>query len=262
MNAAKRSPAQGMNRRPPNAERTPRNTSALTTDYPAANHAKRARDTLAPHGHRRLPLSGADREPYAGAVGQPAGNGIWRRTALPACYPIMGLVNRIRDTRVATVESPHAEPGSNRAPSLGMFGDRRAVPQLVKSSLKTSSKVSVSYVGWRSARPVEACAGCSVVARAPPGHRRGTCEWWGRRRRVEGCAPAATERDPSPTINRVAKVTSWFMSASWFRPAGSARARTMPRRAGAGCAGRAWWPWLGRGSPAVRAGSPGARSGQ
>ena len=28
----------------------------------------------------------------------------------------------------------------------------------------------------------------------------------GRRRRVHGCAPAATERDPSPTINRVAKV--------------------------------------------------------
>ena len=56
--------------------------------------------------------------------------------------------------------------------------------------------------------------------------------------------------------------TSWFMSAAWFRPAGSARARTGPRRAGAGCAGRAWWPWPGRGSPAVRAGSPGARSGR
>src|SRR6478735_2041240 len=51
--------------------------------------------------------------------------------------------------------------------------------------------------------------------------------------------------------------TSWFMSAAWFRPAGNAHARTGPRRAGAGCAGRPWWPWLGLGGPAVRAGSPG-----
>jgi hypothetical protein len=29
----------------------------------------------------------------------------------------MGLVNQIRDSRIATVESPHAEQGSNCAPS-------------------------------------------------------------------------------------------------------------------------------------------------
>jgi hypothetical protein len=97
--------------------------------------------------------------PYAGAAGRPARNGIWRRTALPACYPIMGLVNQIRDTRVATVELFHAEPGSNRAPSRDVWRSVRAVPQLTKSRLKeamkrsmTRSKLCVSYVGWRSAR--------------------------------------------------------------------------------------------------------------
>ena len=126
LNAAKRSFTRG-NRRPPSAERTPQ-TLRLTTGYPAANHPKRTQD-IPPHtdiaAYRCRALADS---PYAGAAGRPARNGIWRRTAPPACYPIMGLVNQIRDTRVATVELFHAEPGSNRAPSRDVWRSVRAVP--------------------------------------------------------------------------------------------------------------------------------------
>jgi hypothetical protein len=108
--------AVGGNRRPPHTERTPKH-SALTIGLPGSKPPETHPGHTPTHGHRGLPLSGADRQPYAGAAGQPARYGIWRRTALPACYPIMGLVNQIRDSRVATVISPHAEPGSNCAPS-------------------------------------------------------------------------------------------------------------------------------------------------
>jgi hypothetical protein len=74
---------------------------------------------------------------------------------LPASYPITGLVNQIRDTGVATVEPPHAEPGSNRAPlrrlAIGTSGTSTREVQ----SAKCREKVNDAFKSKRQLRSVE-----------------------------------------------------------------------------------------------------------
>jgi hypothetical protein len=164
------------NRRPPHAERTPQTLRAndRSTRQQTTRNAPR---TYPQHtdiaAYRCQALTD---NPYAGAAGQRARNGIWRRTAPPACYPIMGLVNQIRDTRIATVELFHAEPGSSRAPSpgrlaIGTSGTPAGEVQSQRSHEKVNDtfKFRVSYVGWRSARRRPFKRGAVLKYRPAPG---------------------------------------------------------------------------------------------